>query len=366
MALLEEETQQLQQSASALVFDGLFCEEEGFEGDYEERSEIYVQKVRKETSLSSVLLQQDLYWEDDELLSLISKEKEAHLSLNNAVFSDGSLMVARAEAIEWILRVKSHYGLTPLTCVLAMNYFDRFLCSLRFQIDKPWMGQLAAVACLSLATKVEETQVFLLLDLQVEDSKFVFEAKTIKRMELLVLSTLQWRMHPVTPISFFDHIIRRLGLKTHLHWEFLCGCERLLLSVIADSRFMRYLPSILATAIMLHVIKEVEPRNHLECQNQLMAVLKISEDEVNGCYKLITELSGALSQSNKRKHLSPPSSPNGVIDATLSSDSSNDSWSVASTVSSPILQSKRSRVQDLQMQLPSLNSMLVDVLGSPR
>lgn len=65
------------------------------------------------------------------------------------------------------------------------------------------------------------------------DTKYVFEAKTIQRMELLVLSTLQWKMHPVTPLSFLDHIIRRLGLKTHLHWEFLWRCERLLLSVVS-------------------------------------------------------------------------------------------------------------------------------------
>lgn len=65
----------------------------------------------------------------------------------------------------------------------------------------------------------------------------MFEAKTIQRMELLVLSTLHWKMNPVTPISFFDHIIRRLGLKTtHLHWEFLEKCESLLLSVIAGEQ----------------------------------------------------------------------------------------------------------------------------------
>jgi cyclin D3 len=48
----------------------------------------------------------------------------------------------------------------------------------------------------------------------------------------LVLSTLKWRMHPVTPISFFEHIVRRLGLKSRLHWEFMWRCERVLLHVI--------------------------------------------------------------------------------------------------------------------------------------
>ncbi|KAM3202462.1 hypothetical protein P3L10_030086 [Capsicum annuum] len=40
------------------------------------------------------------------------------------------------------------------------------------------MSQLAAVACLSIAAKIEETQVPILLDLQVADTRFVFEAKT--------------------------------------------------------------------------------------------------------------------------------------------------------------------------------------------
>lgn len=68
--------------------------------------------------------------------------------------------------------------------------------------------------------------------MQVEDSRYLFEAKTIKKMELLVLSTLQWRMNPVTPFSFVDYITRRLGFKDHMCWEILWQCERTILSVI--------------------------------------------------------------------------------------------------------------------------------------
>uniref|UniRef100_A0A7N0ZWL3 Cyclin N-terminal domain-containing protein n=1 Tax=Kalanchoe fedtschenkoi TaxID=63787 RepID=A0A7N0ZWL3_KALFE len=74
--------------------------------------------------------------------------------------------------------------------------------------------QLTDVTCLSLAAEVEETQSPLLLDLQVEGAKFVFEPKMIQSMELLVLSTLQWRMHPVTPLSLIDHVTRRLRAQT--------------------------------------------------------------------------------------------------------------------------------------------------------
>ncbi|KAA3474035.1 cyclin-D3-3 [Gossypium australe] len=130
---------------------------------------------------------------------------------------------ARREAVEWMLKVNAHYGFTPLTTMLF-----------------------------------------------VEGTKYVFEAKTIQRMELLVLLTLKWKMHPITPLSFLDHIIRRLGLKTHLHREFLKRCEHLFLFVISDSRSVQDLPSVLATETMMHVIDQVEVFNPVDYQNQLL------------------------------------------------------------------------------------------------
>lgn len=404
MALQEEETQQLQ--SPPLSLDALFCAEESFEEENgveeeENESENLEENVKNHSFSPLVLLENDLSWEDDELVSLISKEEETHVCLRTLI-SDGSLVKARKEAVDWILRVKAHYGFSALTTVLAVNYFDRFACSRTFQRDTPWMSQLAAVTCLSLAAKVEEIDVPLLLDLQVEESKYVFEAKTIQRMELLVLSTLQWRMNPVTPISFFDHIIRRLGLKNHLHWEFLWRCERLTLSLIADPRLMSYVPSILATATMLRVIEEIEPYNPLEYRNQLMSVLKVSKEMVGGCYSLIVESLEShghiRDQRHNLKHLHIPSSPSGIIDASYCCDSSNESWAVGSSVPSssslepsfkrsrardssneswgmassvslsptPEPPFKRSRAQDQQMRLPSLNRLSVGVLSSPR
>ncbi|KAK8497829.1 hypothetical protein V6N13_034612 [Hibiscus sabdariffa] len=372
MALQEEETQQIQNPP--LIIDRLYCEEEEDLGEcsFEDNaSDNFGGTVKKETFLPLLFIDHDLFWEDDELLTLMSKEKETHHGYID-VNSDEPLVLARKEALEWIFKVKEHYGFHALTMVLAVNYFDRFVSSLKFQKDKPWMGQLAAVACLSLAAKVEETQVPLLLDLQVE-SKYVFDSNTMQRMELLVLSTLQWRMNPVTPISFFNLITSRLGfgLKTHLHLEFLRRCERLLLLLIADSRFMLYIPSIITAATMVHVVKEIEPCHYLEYQKQLIGVLKTCEDKVNACYKLILELLETHCKGNrghKHKHRSIPSSPNDVIDASFSCDNSVDSGAVTSSVSSfPHPRFKRTRAPDQQMRLPSLNRMfVVDVLSSPR
>ncbi|XP_060176021.1 cyclin-D3-2-like [Lycium barbarum] len=342
-----EHNEHHQDQTQSFLLDSLYCEEE---------------ILQKETSPLPISLQ-DLFWEDEELLSLFTKEKETNV-IFGTIKKDPCFCLARKEVVEWILKVNAHYGFSTLTAVLAINYLDRFLSSLdHVKKEKPWMIQLAAVTCLSLATKVEETHVPLLLDFQVEDAKYVFEAKTIQRMELLVLSCLKWRMNPVTPITFFDHIIRRLGLNNHIHWEFLRQCQNLLLLVMADCRFVRYMPSVLATAIMRHVIHQVEPCNAVDYQNQLLKVLKISKEKVNDCCELITKLLSINSISHKCKYESS-NSPNGVIDSIYSS---NDSWNCSSTYSPHHHQFKKRRVQEQQMRLTSLsNRVFVDAVGNPR
>ncbi|XVF36336.1 hypothetical protein REPUB_Repub19eG0049600 [Reevesia pubescens] len=359
---------------SSFVFEALYCSEESWEDFVEVKEESCfnttngINNSNSKSNPFPILLEQDLFWEIDELSSLLSKEELNQLY--DSLQTNGNLAGARRESVEWMLKVSVHYSFSALTAVLAVNYLDRFLFSFRFQSEKPWMTQLAAVACLSLAAKVEETQVPLLLDLQAEESKYVFEAKTIQRMEILVLSTLQWKMNPVTPLSFLDYIARRLGLKDHLCWEFLRRCDRILLSVISDSRFMCYLPSVMATATMLHVVDSVEPNLRVEYQNQLFGILGIDKDKVDECCKLIIELAKRVerNQSNKRRFSSIPGSPNGVMDVSFSSDSSNDSWAVASYVSvssspeGPL--SKKSRTQQDQL-LQRLSHSPSDFLSIP-
>ncbi|TKY75025.1 Cyclin-D3-2 protein [Spatholobus suberectus] len=346
------------------LLDTLYCSEEHWEenvgeGELDQAEDEYSDYLSaNNTSTSStiinssppLLLESDMFWDEEELTSLLGKEQ--HNPLSTCLQGNPSLGGARREAVEWMLRVNAHYSFSALTAVLAVNYFDRFLFSFRFQNGKPWMTQLAAVACLSLAAKVEETRVPLLLDLQVEESRYLFEAKTIKRMEIL--------MNPVTPLSFLDYITRRLGLKDHLCWEFLRRCEGVLLSVLGDSRFMGYLPSLLATATMMHVVKSVEPRLGAEYQSQLFGILGIDKEKVNECCKLMLELWSVYDQGKqcmKRKFGSVPGSPNGVMDVSFSCDSSNDSWAVAASVSSsPEPLSKKNRTQEQQLPLNRSNS----------
>ncbi|CAH8380196.1 unnamed protein product [Eruca vesicaria subsp. sativa] len=364
MAVPKEEESREEQNTSFLL-DALYCDEEKWEDEEDEEvEEVEDNSFFSSASTSSplVLLQQDLFWEDEDLVTLFSKEEEQGLSCVDDVY----LATDRKEAVGWILRVNSHYGFSTLAAVLAITYLDKFIASYSLQRDKPWMLQLVSVACLSLAAKVEETHVPLLLDFQVEETKYVFEAKTIQRMELLILSTLQWKMHLITPISFLDHIIRRLGLKNNAHWDFLNSCHRLILSVISDSRFVGYLPSVVAAATMMRIIEQVEPFDPLSYQTKLLGVLNITKEKVETCYNLILKLriSSQFETQSSRKRKSGES-PSCVIDSNPfnSDESSNDSWSTSSNnlppssspQQQPPLKKMRGSDQETQKEKPVLH-----------
>lgn len=177
MAILEQSDHQLQQGTLSFLIESLFCDEEVeveveslLEEEINDKDYNFIIKSRNERSPSVVLLNYDLFWEDEELELLFCKEKQAHFcfSCDGETMGASSLnVVDRENAVDWMLNVQTRYEFSALTVVLAINYFDRFVSSVKFQEDEPWMVQLAAVTCLALAAKVEETQVPLLLDIQV-------------------------------------------------------------------------------------------------------------------------------------------------------------------------------------------------------
>jgi cyclin D3 len=167
-----QDQQQYQQNPT-LLYDALYCSEENWVEEVREdcfqdelEGESYCSNNSNKLNTFPILLEQDLSWEDEELSSLFAKEEQNQLY--KILEINPSLARARCEAVEWILKVNVHYSFSAVTAVLAVNYLDRFLLSVHLEKDKPWMAQLAAVACLSLAAKVEETQVPLLLDFQVD------------------------------------------------------------------------------------------------------------------------------------------------------------------------------------------------------
>ncbi|CAN8327421.1 unnamed protein product [Cochlearia groenlandica] len=121
---------------------------------------------------------------------------------------------------------------------------------------------------------------------------------------------------------------------------------------MSDSKFVGYLPSVIAAATMMRIIEKVETFDPLLHQTKLLNVLNITKEKVKTCYELILGIPVNSAQFDdksylKRKiHESPSlSSQSCVIDSNPfgSDESSNDSWSASSYNTSSSSSQKQQR-----------------------
>ncbi|XP_020963443.1 cyclin-D2-1, partial [Arachis ipaensis] len=200
--------------------------------------------------------------------------------------------------------------------------------------QRVWTVQLLAVACLSLATKINETDPPLCLDLQVGELKFVFEAKTIQRMELLVLSTLRWRMQSITPFSFIDYFLYKVNDDQNPTRDSIMRSIQLILSTVKGIECLEFRPSEIAAAVAIVVVRETKTV-HTEKAISLLNHL-VEKERVLKCVKLIRGLSSKDGFTNKDTRSGSvsaplmPQSPIGVLDGVCLSYKSEDTNAAAS------------------------------------
>ncbi|CAL9190133.1 unnamed protein product [Musa hybrid cultivar] len=231
----------------------------------------------------------------------------------------------RSDAIDWIQRVHAHYKFGPLSAYLSVNYLDRFLSAYNLPQGKAWMTQLLSVACLSIAAKVEEVEVPLSLELQVGEAKYVFEARTIQRMELLVLSTLKWRMQAVTPFSFVDYFLYKLSDEKSPDSLLIYRSMDLILGTIRESDFLEFRPSEIAAAAALSALKETQNSG---IDKSLTSCIHVDTERVLRCHQVIQEMTlmknRTYSDNNSPSVSTVTKSPIGVLDAGVASYESDD------------------------------------------
>lgn len=254
----------------------------------------------------------------------------------------------RMDAVDWIWKVHAYYGFGPLTACLAVNYLDRFLSLYQLPEGKAWTTQLLSVACLSLAAKMEETYVPPSLDLQIGDARYVFEAKTIQRMELLVLSTLKWRMQAVTPFSYIDYFLHRLNGGDAPSRRAVLRSAELILCTARGTHCLDFRPSEIAAAVAAAVAGE----EHAVDIDKACCTHRVHKERVSRCLEAIkatVALPGTV-----------PRSPTGVLDAAgclsyrsddtaaaaaaAASHASSSSWCDEDDDSSPVVCSKRRKI----------------------
>ncbi|XP_021758846.1 cyclin-D4-1-like [Chenopodium quinoa] len=258
--------------------------------------------------------------DDDEAFASMVERESCYFPREDYLFRFrfGDLnFAARTDAFDWIFKAHSYYSFGPLSFCLAVNYLDRFLSTRELPSGKAWAVQLLAVACLSIAAKLEETSVPQSVEFQVEDPKFVFEAKTIKRMELMVLDTLNWKMNAVTPCSFIDYSLKKL-CDYHNDNFYLSSSSnvvnrsmQLISSIIRGIDFLEFKPSEIAAAVAISVTAEIQS---LDIDKACSCFIHLDKGRVKRCVDMIKE--NAVNNRNGNVGVVVvPQSPIGVLEA---------------------------------------------------
>ncbi|TVU23277.1 hypothetical protein EJB05_25632, partial [Eragrostis curvula] len=203
----------------------------------------------------------------------------------------------------------SMLGLTATTAFNAVNYLDRFLsinCHLRWET---WMVELVSVACLSIASKLDEVNVPSLHHLQMEEvMSHSFRPATIRDMELTLLKALQWRIACVTPFSFLQLLLPPCGTPAVA----ASRCTRLLIHSLSESSLLRFEPSVVATSALRCVALQLQVQD----RHQADATYNIShlispecplDKDTDECFNMMKTLHASLDQMFSDQQQSPVS-----------------------------------------------------------
>ncbi|KAG8383588.1 hypothetical protein BUALT_Bualt04G0029400 [Buddleja alternifolia] len=226
---------------------------------------------------------------------MVEREKE-HLPRHDYLnrLRSGELDINfRTKALDWMFKACTYYSFGELCLYSAMSYFDRFLsvyelpvCSL-LKGNKTWAVQLLAVACLSLAAKIEEVNVPSTVDLQAGEPKFLFEGKTIQRMEILVLSQLNWKIKAYTPCNYIDFYLGKMNDGEFPSGPLIFRSLQIILSTIQGIDFLEFRPSEIAAAVAIYVSGEIEVAIHID--KALSGFIGVDKTKVVKCLELIQD-----------------------------------------------------------------------------
>lgn len=128
-----------------------------------------------------------------------------------AIDQDKPDTVCREKMCEWSYRVCDHFQTGREIVAVSFSYLDRFVdkCSCDRSAFK-----LAAMTTLYMANKIYGGQPSITIAALSELSRGEFEPSHISDMEVIILETLAWRLHPPTAQCFIDSFFSYISVPS--------------------------------------------------------------------------------------------------------------------------------------------------------
>ncbi|XP_073152493.1 cyclin-D5-1-like [Henckelia pumila] len=223
------------------------------------------------------------------------------------------LKSARLGAIKCILdvRVSSHifalqtrarFGFHFGTAYLSLIYFDQFMSGKTIEEEKSQSVQLLALVCLSLAAKMKESKartsaIYI-------GNGFTLKGNAIAKMELSILTNLEWRMWRVTPFAYLEYFINKFCGELG-HKELATRATELTLLLMEDINVAEHWPSAVAAAAVLAAYDCGLTKSIVEMKMKEVPLI-LEKDHTLSCYSLLQRIVALKSETPAPSHDQKP------------------------------------------------------------
>jgi len=197
----------------------------------------------------------------------------------------------RAKMIDWMIEVLGSYKSSEQTFFIAVSLMDLFLQKTNTVHDVTDL-HLVGVTCMFMASKYEEIYPLRLKVVYEKIAHKKLHPEHLKRKEMEIFSTLNYKMTNVTPYEFVMNAIFQLNLKetmTPKLYEYLLKvCTYLAKASLHDYELAsQQTYSELAAAILFVAFKIVEQLDKSfslsQMLNKITSILQVEEDIVYDC-----------------------------------------------------------------------------------
>ena len=169
----------------------------------------------------------------------------------------------REKICHWSFNVIDHFDLSREVVAVSMSLFDRFLAT-RGNRCNGSTALLASLTTLHIAIKVNEVRKIKLGTLA-NLSRGQFGPRHIEEMEWNVLTSLEWKIHPPTSMSFISHLLLLLPPQVDdACKEEIYALSRYITELsVCDSSFVEINPSSVAFAAILNSLEDRKYRKFI-------------------------------------------------------------------------------------------------------
>ncbi|KVI01037.1 putative cyclin-D6-1 [Cynara cardunculus var. scolymus] len=228
--------------------------------------------------------------------------KEHQSDILPSLFADESVFVLhdfpanfRQEALMVISKFSE--DLDPFVTYLAVNYMDRFISAQKLvNQEKPWIVGLVAISCLSLSVKMKNS------DLAIPDLQgykcSIYDAKSISRMEVLILTSLKWRMRSITPFSFLYYFLSLFELEDPcLSQAIKDRASQIILKSSYGIKYLEFRPSVIAASALLHASQHLIPLQHSQFRAAISSCKYLNKESLEECLGVMRNMASNIKES---------------------------------------------------------------------